>query len=75
MPTEESNASAVSSAYSFVTSKWKRSDSMIWLPIRITGFSDVIGSWKTIDICVPQYLRISLPVLLPISWPSKWMLP
>ncbi len=29
---------------------------MIWLPIFITGLSDVIGSWKTIAICVPQRL-------------------
>ena len=27
---------------------------MIWLPIRITGLSDVIGSWNTIAISVPQ---------------------
>ncbi len=25
--------------------------------MRITGFSDVMGSWNTIDICVPQYDR------------------
>ena len=54
MPTEVSSASAVSSAYSFVTSKWNRSDSMIWFPMRMTGLSDVIGSWNTIAICVPQ---------------------
>ena len=33
---------------------------MIWLPIFITGFSDVIGSWKIIAICEPQNSRISL---------------
>ena len=48
---------------------------MIWFPTRITGFSDVIGSWNTIAICVPQYRRIALPVALPISRPSKVTLP
>jgi hypothetical protein len=28
-------------------------DSVIWLPIFITGFSDVIGSWKIIAISGP----------------------
>ncbi len=32
---------------------------MIWLPIFMTGFSDVIGSWKTIDISEPHTLRMS----------------
>ena len=36
-----------------------RSDSVIWRPIFITGFSDVIGSWKIMAISVPQILRIS----------------
>ena len=34
------------------------SDSVIWRPIFITGFSEVIGSWKTIAISVPQSSRI-----------------
>ena len=29
---------------------------MICLPIRTTGFRDVIGFWKTIAISGPQYL-------------------
>ena len=32
------------------------SDSVICVPIFITGFSDVIGSWKIIAISVPQTL-------------------
>ena len=47
------------SAYSLVTSRWWRSDSVICLPIFITGFSEVIGSWNTIAICVPQSWRSS----------------
>ena len=34
-------------------------DSVIWLPIFITGLSDVIGSWNTIAISVPQMPRIT----------------
>ena len=34
------------------------SDSVICRPIFMTGFSDVIGSWKTIAISVPQTSRI-----------------
>ena len=37
-----------------VTSRCVWIDSVIWLPIFITGFSDVIGSWKTIAMCAPQ---------------------
>ena len=31
---------------------------MIWLPIFMTGLSEVIGSWKTIAISEPQMSRI-----------------
>ena len=33
--------------------------SVIWSPIRRTGFSDVIGSWKTIDSCGPHRCSLS----------------
>ena len=32
---------------------------MIWLPTVKTGLSEVIGSWKTIEICPPRTWRIS----------------
>ena len=35
-----------------------RSASSIWRPTRITGLSEVIGSWKTIATSVPQYLAL-----------------
>ena len=41
-------------------SRWALSGSVICLPIFISGFSDVIGSWKIIDISWPQMWRISL---------------
>ena len=57
MPTDRSSATAVSGPRSRSRSVWTSSDSVICLPMRITGLSDVIGSWNTIDICVPQYDR------------------
>ena len=57
------------------TSRWKRSPSVIWLPIFSTGLSEVIGSWKTIAICVPQSWRSSSFGASMISRPSNRMLP
>ena len=54
MCTDRSSASAVSRAWVRSRSVWTSSDSVICLPMRMTGLSEVIGSWKTIDICVPQ---------------------
>ena len=56
MPTERSRAIAVSLASPLSMSRWWRSDSVIWLPTFITGLSEVIGSWKTMAISVPQSL-------------------
>ncbi len=58
MPTDFSSASAVRSDSSLDMSRWWRSDSVIWAPTRITGLSEVIGSWNTIAISVPQIERI-----------------
>ncbi len=54
MSTERSNASALSRASSRGTLKCSWIDSVIWCPMRMTGFSEVIGSWNTIAICAPQ---------------------
>jgi hypothetical protein len=54
MPTDSSNANAVSCAYWREMSRWKRNDSVICFPTFMTGLSAVIGSWNTIDISVPQ---------------------
>ena len=59
-PTCMRRESAVSLASAFGrASRWIRSDSVIWLPIRCTGLSDVMGSWKTMAIWVPQSSRSS----------------
>ena len=44
---------------------------MIWRPIFMTGFSEVIGSWKIIAISVPQISRMAGGARSPISCPSK----
>ena len=48
---------------------------MIWFPIFITGLSDVIGSWNTIDMRAPQNRRISFGPSAPISSPSNLIEP
>jgi hypothetical protein len=62
--------SAVSFASSFGSFKWIRSGSMICLPIFTTGFSDVIGSWNTMAMCVLQSSRSSSFGAFRISWVS-----
>jgi hypothetical protein len=41
-------------------SRWCRRLSVICRPIFTTGLSEVIGSWKTMAISLPQISRISL---------------
>ena len=41
------------------TSRWMLTTSAICLPIIIVGFSDVIGSWKTMPMSFPLTLRSS----------------
>ena len=36
----------------------RRTASVIWSPIRITGLSEVIGSWKIIEMRLPRIARI-----------------
>ena len=61
---------AVSLASSLGSLRWIRSGSVIWWPICCTGLSEVMGSWKTMAIWVPQSSRSSLFGALRISWPS-----
>ncbi len=58
MRTSLSSRSAVARASALLSSRWVRNGSAICLPIFISGFSDVIGSWKIIDISWPQMWRI-----------------
>ena len=62
--------SAVSLASALESFRWILSGSVIWLPIRCTGLSDVMGSWKTIAMCVLHSLRSSSFGALRISVPS-----
>ena len=55
-----SRESAVSLASSRPSFRWSLRVSVIWWPIRWTGLREVIGSWKTMAICVPQRRRSSL---------------
>src|SRR3954469_558794 len=69
--TDSSSDTASSCAKERVTSRWVVIDSVICFPIFITGLSAVIGSWNTIAMLAPQYLRICLGVAWPISTPSN----
>ena len=60
MLTERRMATAVSLASLRRILRCRRSDSVICLPMVITGFNELIGSWKTIAISAPQSSRISL---------------
>ncbi len=42
----------------FDSFSWALICSAIWSPMRWTGFSDVIGSWKIIAISAPRMSRI-----------------
>ncbi len=52
-----SPAIASSRACRDVTSRCSMTASTSWLPIDSTGFSDVIGSWKIIEISLPRSAR------------------
>ena len=51
--------------------RWTRSGSAICSPMRISGLSELIGSWKTIAIAVPHSSRSSLSGRPTSSSPSK----
>ncbi len=45
--------------------------SSICLPMRMTGLSEVIGSWKTIATSVPQIARLSFSLAPTTSKPLR----
>ena len=59
MRTSVSSRSAVAVASPRDMPRWLRSGSAIWSPTRISGLSELIGSWKTIAIAVPHTSRSS----------------
>ena len=69
--TSLSSSSARSRAAPRSTRAWARTASAICAPIRIVGFSDRDGSWKTIAMSAPRWRRIALSDSPISSWPSK----
>ncbi len=62
MPQRRSSSAASALASPRDTSEWRSSTSVTWTPIGTTGFSELIGSWKTMAISRP---RRSFSVLAP----------
>ncbi len=58
-----------------VIGRCRRTASVIWSPIRITGLSEVIGSWKIIEMRFPRIWRISVSSRPRRSVPSSTMEP
>ena len=54
MRTRRSISTAFSQACLPVMFRCSRTASAIWSPIRITGLSEVIGSWKIIEMRLPR---------------------
>src|SRR5262245_30964340 len=63
------------SASAFESPRWRRSVSVIWVPIVSVGLSDVIGSWKIIEICLPRMSSSALSAIVVRSRPSKRIAP
>src|ERR671930_121615 len=71
MPTAFSSSSARPRACFFVTSRWSWIASTSCAPIRCTGFSDVIGSWKIIAMSFPRMSRRRLELIVSRFSPLK----
>ena len=54
MPTKPSTSTARASAACLEAPRCSRTDSAIWSPIVIVGFSDASGSWNTMPIRFPR---------------------
>ncbi len=74
MPTSRIISSARSWASFLPTFWWSRTDSAICSPTVNTGLSEVIGSWKIIEISLPRIPVISSSGSVTRSRPSKTML-
>ena len=75
IPTERRSSTAVASASLRSRSRWSRSDSVIWRPIRFTGLRAVIGSWKIMLIWAPQTWRSWAGASVVISWSANRTVP
>src|SRR5215469_15084996 len=75
MRTRLSISIACSLACCLVTGRWRRITSTIWSPTVKAGLSDVIGSWKIIEIWLPRRSRISAGLSFRRSMPSNRISP
>ena len=75
MPTSRRSSSARSRACASLIFRWMNSGSMICSPIDRTGLSEVIGSWKIIEMSRPRISRISSSESSSRSRPSNRMRP
>ena len=74
-PTRSSISAAASRAADLLAPRCSRSVSPTWSPIRWVGFSEVIGSWKTMPTSAPRTLRSSRSASPVSSRPASAMLP
>jgi hypothetical protein len=69
MPTAASSSAALARAACLEMRSCARICSAICQPTRYTGFSEVIGSWKIMEIPVPRIWRIWSLLSVMRSWP------
>src|ERR1700679_1811726 len=75
MPVLRIMSMARSIAADLLRPRFRRGDSAICSPTRITGFSAVIGSWKIIAISWPASRRRDLAGIARRSWPRYAVVP
>src|SRR5204862_245895 len=73
--TRRSISIVLASAADFDKSWCSRNVSLIWAPIVMTGLSEVIGSWKIIEISLPRTSRIAASSSARMSLPSSLIEP
>ena len=74
-PTKRSISMARCCAATWLMPRCSVKVSLIWRPMLSTGLSDVIGSWKIIDISLPRMARILRSGNWSRSWPKNRMRP
>ena len=74
MPTSSSKAIARARACLAFMPMCRRKTSAIWNPTVKTGFNEVIGSWKIIEISLPHRSRLSFRLMSSKLLPSKIIL-
>ena len=75
MFTRRSSSTASFMASLFFMPRWIIRDSQIWLPMVMTGFRAVEGSWKIIEILEPRRRCISSSDIFRRSCPWKRISP